>query len=77
MSSITLETPLRELMLLDSSVLEVLQRYGLGCASCLGAQFETLNDACLAHNLDATMVLRDMNAALAACDTGNGDVHGE
>ncbi len=70
MSSVTLDTPLRELMLLDESVLNVLQKYGLGCASCLGAQFETLHDACVAHNLDGAQVVIEMNAALAACDTG-------
>lgn len=74
MSAVTLDTPLRELMLLDKSVLNVLQKYGLGCASCLGAQFETLNEACLAHNLDGDMVVIEMNAALAACDTTNGEI---
>lgn len=74
MSAVTLDTPLRELMLLDKSVLNVLQKHGLGCASCLGAQFETLNEACLAHNLDGDMVVIEMNAALAACDTTNGEI---
>lgn len=74
MSAVTLDTPLRQLMLLDKSVLNVLQKYGLGCASCLGAQFETLNEACLAHNLDGDMVVIEMNAALAACDTTNGEI---
>ena len=76
MASITLDTPLRELMLLDSSVLDVLQEYGLGCASCLGAQFETLRDACSAHDLDGTELLGALNRALASRDTGNGDIHG-
>lgn len=76
MSSITLDTPLRELMLLDNSVLDVLQQYGLGCASCIGAQFETLRDACSAHDLDGTEILGALNRALQSREMGNGDING-
>lgn len=65
MNEISLDMPLCELMLLDSSLLDVLARYGLGCAACLGAQFETLRDACMAHNLDAEAVLTELNRALS------------
>ena len=76
MSSITLDMPLRELMLLDPSIIEVLQHYHLGCASCLGAQFETLKDACVAHGLQSEEVLMRLNEALAASDTRKDQLHG-
>ena len=60
------DTSLQELMMLYPSAIEVLDRYGLGCASCIGAEFENLRDACNAHDIDPAVLMSDLDKVVNA-----------
>lgn len=64
MASVTLDTRLSDLVHLNPSIVDVLERYGLGCACCVGAEFETIRDACAAHEIDGEKLLADISRVL-------------
>lgn len=64
MIHITKDTHLRDLLSLGSTVLNVFSEYNLGCAECLGSDFETLGDAIRSHRLNEEEVLDKLNKAL-------------
>lgn len=61
---ITRDTHLRDLLSLGRAVLDVFSEYNLGCAECLGSDFETLGDAIRSHRLNENEVLDKLNKAL-------------
>lgn len=68
MPVITPDTPIRDVLVQNEKVLDVLALHGLGCAACIGAQFETIRDACAAHDIDVKKLTDDLTAALAASE---------
>lgn len=62
---VTPDTPLRDLLACAEEVLDVLARYDLDCAACVGATFGTVRDACIAHDIDVKSLTDDLTAALA------------
>lgn len=64
MASVTFDTRLSDLVRLNPSAVDVLERYGLGCACCMGAEFETVRDACAAHEIDGEKLLADLGRVL-------------
>lgn len=41
--------------------LSVFEKYGMHCIGCVAAQFETLEQGCEAHGIDADKLVADMN----------------
>jgi hybrid cluster-associated redox disulfide protein len=52
-----------QVMRISPEVLKVLTKFQLGCAGCMGAQHETLENGALAHGLDIDELLEELNAA--------------
>lgn len=46
----------------------VFQAYGMHCLGCMAAQFENIEQGCLAHGIDADMLVRSINDAIDAVD---------
>ncbi len=42
----------------------VLMQSGMGCLGCAAAQFETLEQGCMAHGIDVDALVKNLNAAL-------------
>lgn len=58
-------TKLKELLVDQPSAMAIFEAHGLECAGCLGVEFETVRDACVAHGLDVLRVITELNAHLA------------
>lgn len=42
----------------------VLMQSGMGCLGCAAAQFETLEQGCVAHGINADALVKNLNAVL-------------
>ena len=45
--------------------IEVFMKHGMHCFGCAAAHFETLEQGCQAHGIDADKLVDDLNKALA------------
>lgn len=59
---ITKTMTFQQILELDSRTGQVLKHYNLGCAGCLGAPTESLEQGARAHGLDADEILTALNA---------------
>ncbi len=41
--------------------MDIFRAYGLGCVGCMAAQFETLEEGCMAHGIDVDLLVQDLN----------------
>lgn len=64
MDCVTPDTKLSDLLQASPSVVGVLHAHGLGCAACLGAQFETVRDAARAHEIDMNVLIQELSVAV-------------
>ena len=44
--------------------MDIFRAYGLGCVGCMAAQFETLEEGCMAHGIDVDFLVPDLNDKL-------------
>ena len=58
---VTKDMTFDEVLRMSPDAARVLGKYNLGCAGCMGATHETLEQGILAHNLDVNDILRDLN----------------
>jgi len=65
MAKITKAINIAELVTKYPESVPVLVEAGFHCLGCAAASFETLEDGCLAHGLDADGIVRKINAAIA------------
>lgn len=61
MTEFTEGTLIRDLIAASPAAAVVLERNGLGCASCLAAGLDTVASAASAHQLDAAALLHEIN----------------
>jgi hybrid cluster-associated redox disulfide protein len=61
MTEFTEDTLIKDLIAASPTAATVLERNGLGCASCLAAGLDTVASAASAHELDAAALLREIN----------------
>lgn len=58
---ISKETTIGEILRINSKAAEVLRSFGMGCLGCPSATMESLEEACLVHDLDINEVLNKLN----------------
>ena len=46
----------------------VFQAYGMHCLGCMAAQFENIEQGCLAHGIDPDMLVKSINDAIEAVE---------
>ncbi len=46
-------------------IIEVFQKYGLGCVGCMAAHFETIGQGAGAHGIDVDALIADINKRIA------------
>ena len=66
----TRDTLIREALTAHPDAAAVFDRYGLGCAVCMGADMETLDSVAKMHDIAVDGLLADLNAL----DTDNAEV---
>jgi hybrid cluster-associated redox disulfide protein len=59
--TLTKETPIRDVLTMHAGAAEVFERHGLGCAVCLGAEFETLASVAAMHDISVDALIDDLN----------------
>ncbi len=64
MASITKEISITELAERYPESIPLLLEMGMHCIGCIAAQFETLEQGCLAHGLDPEETVRRINVAI-------------
>ncbi len=62
MTPITKDMTFHQVMRLSPAILQVLARFQLGCAGCMGAQHETIEKGAQAHGLDVDELLAELNS---------------
>jgi hybrid cluster-associated redox disulfide protein len=60
--TVTKDMTFHQVMRMSPEVLKVLAQFNLGCAGCMGAQHETLENGAMAHGLDVDELLQELNA---------------
>ncbi|WP_303861229.1 DUF1858 domain-containing protein [Alkalibaculum bacchi] len=50
-----------EIIRMDSNLIPVLQRFGMGCVGCPSAQSETLEEAAMVHSINIDELLIALN----------------
>ena len=54
-----------DILKLDRETANIFLRHGLHCLGCPSANGESLQDACMAHNIDADELIGELNTHLA------------
>jgi len=67
-TTITKEMPIGEVVERYPQTIEVFLRHGLMCVGCAVARFENVEQGAVAHGIDAELLMRDLNAAVAPAD---------
>jgi hybrid cluster-associated redox disulfide protein len=62
MDPITRDTLIRDVLTAHEGAAAVFDRYGLGCAVCMGADLETLASVATMHEIPVDDLLQDLNA---------------
>ena len=71
MDSITKEMTIGEVVEKYPQSVEVFLRHGLMCFGCAVARFENVAQGAMAHGIDVDALMKDLNAAAAAPQTGS------
>lgn len=61
-TTITKEMLVGDIIRINENAIDVLEAWGMGCMGCPASQAETLDDACLVHNLNVDDVVASLNA---------------
>lgn len=61
MEAITRDTLIRDVLTAHEGAPAVFDRYGLGCAVCMGADMETLASVATMHDIPVDALLHDLN----------------
>jgi len=64
MATITKEISITELAQRYPESIPVLINMGMHCIGCIAAQFETLEQGCIAHGMDPDEVVKNVNEAI-------------
>lgn len=66
MNSINTNTRIQSMVKDHPETVKVLSAHHLDCIGCQGIKHETVERGAIAHGLDVNVLLRDLNAAIAA-----------
>ncbi len=61
---ITKDMSIQEVIQTHPQSVPVFVRHGLGCLGCAIAQFETIEQGAVAHGIDVSTLIDDLNAAV-------------
>lgn len=64
MGQITKEMSIEEAIKMHPKVVEVFNKYHMGCFSCMGATAESIASGAQMHGVDVNQLLTDLNALL-------------
>lgn len=67
---ITKKMKLNEVIQKYPETIEVFFKYGLGCIGCSYASFETIEEGCKAHGIDADKLVKELNEEIKDEDKG-------
>ena len=64
MKQVTKEMNIREMVLMDEGIAEILMGAGMHCLGCMMSHFEDLEQACAVHGIDADALVDQINEYL-------------
>ena len=66
MKQVTKDMNIREMVLMDEGIAEILMNAGMQCLGCMMSHFENLEQACAVHGIDADALVNQINEYLEA-----------
>ena len=66
MKQVTKDMNIREMVLMDEGIAEILMNAGMHCLGCMMSDFENLEQACAVHGIDADALVDQINEYLEA-----------
>ena len=66
MNQVTKDMNIREMVLMDEGIAEILMNAGMHCLGCMMSHFENLEQACAVHGIDADALVDQINEYLEA-----------
>jgi len=64
MNQVTKDMNIREMVLMDEGIAELLMNAGMHCLGCMMSHFENLEQACAVHGIDADALVDQINEYL-------------
>ena len=64
MKQVTKDMNIREMVLMDEGIAEILMGAGMHCLGCMMSHFENLEQACAVHGIDAVALVDQINEYL-------------
>ncbi len=61
MAKVTKDMTMGEILQIDMNLAAILMRAGMHCIGCPSHQFETLDEACMVHGIDADTLVAQLN----------------
>jgi hybrid cluster-associated redox disulfide protein len=65
MAKVTKDMIIGDILRDDSNIIPILMQSGMHCVGCPSSQGESLEEACMVHNLDADVLIDEINSFLA------------
>jgi hybrid cluster-associated redox disulfide protein len=66
MKEVTKDMNIREMVMMDEGIAEILMNAGMHCLGCMMSHFENLEQACVVHGIDADALVNEINEYLEA-----------
>ena len=66
MKEVTKDMNIREMVMMDECIAEILMNAGMHCLGCMMSHFENLEQACAVHGIDADALVNEINEYLEA-----------
>ena len=66
MKEVTKDMNIREMVMMDEGIAEILMNAGMLCLGCMMSHFENLEQACAVHGIDADALVNEINEYLEA-----------
>ena len=66
MNQVTKDMNIREMVMMDEGIAEILMGAGMHCLGCMMSHFENLEQACAVHGIDADALVTEINEYLEA-----------
>ena len=66
MKEVTKDMNIREMVMMDEGIAQILMGAGMHCLGCMMSHFENLEQACAVHGIDADALVNEINEYLEA-----------
>ncbi|MDR2519775.1 MAG: DUF1858 domain-containing protein [Eubacteriaceae bacterium] len=63
--AITKEMPIMDCVVKFPETIDIFSEFGMGCLGCAAANFESIEDGAVAHNMNLDALILALNAAVA------------